>query len=204
LDDWVPSSEADDQVGDLISPIRDEFDLPTTSNAQNGHLFNVPKGMTEEEAFESGIVEVYGPFAKRPRLEHIPPLSDNTAHTLDTPPQICDVQDSVVCSTNGEPVVSQLPTPMSHATASTGNLCPDPVIANDAGPLHSLTTPSAVELLNDGSANGGPNVDLLAKGDINPVAQEDQDVERATLDEIAHQLTRIAEGSSGDELFNLI
>ncbi len=130
-------------------------------------------------------------------------MSDDTAHALDIPSQICNVQDSVVCSTDGEPVVSQLPTPLSHATVSTGNLCPDPVIANDAVPLHSLTTPSAVDLLKDGSANG-PNVDLLAKGDIHPVTQEDQDIEPATLNEIVHQLMQIAEDLSGDELFDSI
>jgi hypothetical protein len=203
LDDWVPSSDADNQVGDFSSPIDDELALPAVSTAQNGHLSGVPKGMTEEEAFESGIVEVYGPLAKRPRFEHIPPLSDNTTHTLDNPSQIRDVHNSVVCSPDGEPVVSQLPPSLSHATVSTGNLCPDSAIVNDAGPLPSLTTPSAVDLLNDGSANG-PNEDLLAKGDIHSVTQDDQDVEPATLDEIAHQLTRIAEDSSGDELFDSI
>ncbi len=80
LDDWVPSSDADDQVGDFSSPSDDELALPPVSTAQNGHLSGVPKGMTEEEAFESGIVEVYGPLAKRPRFEHIPPLSDNATH----------------------------------------------------------------------------------------------------------------------------
>ena len=121
--------------------------------------------MTEEDAFEFGIVEVYGPLAKRPRLKHIPPLSDDTAHALDIPPQIRDVQDPVVGSTDDEPIVSQLPTPLSQATASKGNLCPDPVIANDTGPLPSFATPSTVDLPNDGSANG-PNVDLPAKGDF--------------------------------------
>ena len=105
LDDWAPSSDADDQVGDLISPIDDELDRPSTLSAQNGHLSNVPKGMTEEEAFESGIVKVYGPLAKQPRLEHIPPLPNNAAHTLDIPPQTHDVQDSVVCSTDCETAV---------------------------------------------------------------------------------------------------
>jgi hypothetical protein len=203
LDDWVPSSDADDQVGDFSSPIDDELALPVVSTAQNGHLSGVPQGMTEEEAFESGIVEVYGPLAKRPRFEHIPPLSDNTTHPLDNPSQLRDVHNSVVCPPDGEPVVSQIPPSMSHVPVSTGNLCPEPAIVNDAGPFPSLTTPSAVDLLNDGSANG-PNEDLLAKGDIHSVTQDDQDVEPATLDEIAHQLTRIAEDSSGDELYDSI
>jgi hypothetical protein len=160
--------------------------------------------MTEEEAFEFGIVEVYGPLAKRPRLKHIPPLSDDTAHALDIPPQIRDVQDPVVGSTDDEPIVSQLPTPLSQATASKGNLCPDPVIANDTGPLPSFATPSTVDLPNDGSANG-PNVDLPAKGDVHLVTQEDQDVELATLDDIVvHQLTRIAKDLLDDELFDSI
>jgi hypothetical protein len=149
LDDWVPSSDADDQVGDLISPIVDELDLPTTSSAQNGHLSDVPKGMTKEEAFESDIVVIYSPLAKGPSLEHIPPLSNDTANTLEIPPQIHDAQDSVVCCTDGEPVVPQLATPLSHR-----RLCPDLVIANETGPLPSLTTPSPVDLPNDGSANG--------------------------------------------------
>ena len=156
-------------------------------SAQNDHLSDFPKGMTEEEAFESGIVKVYGPLAKQPRLEHIPPLPNNAAHTLDIPPQICDVRDPVVGSTDSEPVASQLPTPLSQATASTGNLCPDSVIANETGLLPSFTTLSTVDSPNDGSANGS-NVNLTAKGDVHPVTQEDQDVEPATLDEIAHQL----------------
>jgi hypothetical protein len=156
-------------------------------SAQNDHLSDFPKGMTEEEAFESGIVKVYGPLAKQPRLEHIPPLSDDTSHALDIPPQICDVRDPVVGSTDSEPVASQLPTPLSQATASTGNLCPDSVIANETGLLPSFTTLSTVDSPNDGSANGS-NVNLTAKGDVHPVTQEDQDVEPATLDEIAHQL----------------
>ncbi len=71
LDDWVPNSEADDRVGDLLSPIDDDIDLPPLSCAPTGNSSDVPKGMTEEEAFESGIVEVYGSLTKRPRLEHI-------------------------------------------------------------------------------------------------------------------------------------
>ena len=49
LDDWVPSSNAEDQVGDLISQTVGEFDLPTTLSAQNGHLSDVLKGMTDEK-----------------------------------------------------------------------------------------------------------------------------------------------------------
>jgi hypothetical protein len=41
----------------------------------------------------------------------------------------------------------------------------------------------------------------MAKGDVHPVSQEDQDVEPATFDEIDHQLTRIAEDLSDDELY---
>ena len=80
---------------------------------------------------------------------------------------------------------------------------PDPVIVDDTGPLPSLTIPSAVDSQNDDSANG-PYVDLMAKGAVHPVTLEDQVVEPATLDEIAHQLTRIAEDSSNNELFDLI
>jgi hypothetical protein len=47
-------------------------------------------------------------------------------------------------------------------------------------------------------------MDLMAKGAVHPVTQEDQAVEPATLDEIAHELTRIAEDKSDNELCDLI
>jgi hypothetical protein len=47
-------------------------------------------------------------------------------------------------------------------------------------------------------------MDLAAKRDVHLVTQEDQDVKLATLDEIVHQLTRIAKDLSDDELFDSI
>ena len=64
LGDWLPHSETDDQVGNFISPIDNNIDLYPTLSPQTGHLSDTPKAMTDEEAFESGIVEIYGPLAK--------------------------------------------------------------------------------------------------------------------------------------------
>ena len=75
-------------------------------------------------------------------------------------------------------------------------------ITDDARPLGLNAATSTADSTNDDLTND-PNVDPIPGDDFNVVTQ-DQGIEPEVLDEITHQLNRVAEDSAEDGLFDSI
>jgi hypothetical protein len=129
LDDWTPSSETDDRIDDII----DATDPILNGNDSNQQKVNGIIGMTEEDAFESGLVEVYGPSAKRPRLQHHPSSAIASVTSVVDPQQMHDdvTEERPVNNLNFETPSSRPPSILD----STETLRDNSRVTDDARPL---------------------------------------------------------------------
>ncbi len=71
------------------------------------------------------------------------------------------------------------------------------------GPICSIAATSFADSTNDDSPND-PRVDPIAGDSIPPTVTQEQEIIPEILEEVTHQLTRIAEDSTDDELFDSI
>ena len=196
LEDWTPSSELDDQIDDII----DAAELLRGGNDKHQQESHDVIGMTEEDAFESGMVEVYGPSAKRPRLEHQPSSAIAPATSVISPQQVDDAvpEEQPVDNFTSDTPSPQPPTVLESTETLRDNLC----VADAEGPLCLNAALSKADSTNDDSKND-LDVDPMPGDDFNVVTQ-DQDIEPEMLEEITHQLNRVAEDSTEDGLFDSI
>jgi hypothetical protein len=192
LEDWTPPSETNDQIDDII----DSAALLRGGNEQMNQETNDVVGMTEEEAFESGMVEVYGPSATRPRLENQPSSAIAPATSVLSPQQVDNnvAEERPVNNSIIETSPSLIPTILEP----TETLRDHPNVDKDVGLLGTVAASSKADSTNDDSKND-PDGDPPPGDDLHVVTQ-DQDIEPEVLDEITHQLNRVAE----DGLFDSI
>ena len=197
LDDWLPQSDTDDQLSDIVTT-EDSF----APGGDDGRLSNDAIGMTEVEAFESGLVEVYGPPTKRPRFECLFPSAVAPGSTVAVPRQYGDNIDSEERPVNNFNKEQPVSLPLDDGE-SMNELRVTPDAADGEGPLRMVAATSVADSTNDDLSND-PSVDPTAKGAVHMITQE-QDIEPVILDEIDHQLDRIlAEDSTEDGWFDSI
>jgi hypothetical protein len=196
LEDWTPSSETNDQIDDII----DLAALLRGGNEQMNQETNDVVGMTEEEAFESGMVEVYGPSATRPRLENQPSSAIAPATSVLSPQQI----DNNVAEERpvNNSIIKTSPSLIPTILEPTETLRDHPNVDKDVGLLGMVAASSKADSTNDDSKND-PDGDPSPGDDLHVVTQ-DQDIEPEVLDELTHQLNRVAEDSTEDGLFDSI
>jgi hypothetical protein len=161
------------------------------------------KILQPSDEFEDGILEVFGPPPKRPRLS----MPDSEGVSLGTQPAIVPpLQDAIpeersvftdmvttgqipmtVHDSRPVPHFDTVPDVQSHLTAST-----PAYVAADA----------PADRNNDGSSND-PGKDPQHEDEFRQITQDD-DLEPQVFSDITHQFERVAEGTSTDELFDRI
>lgn len=204
LDDWLPSSTDDDQLDDIVSP--EEARLPALRGNDDdvGETFlsDLPMGVSEESAFESSLAEVYGPSVKRPRFEQLFSLdssSSDDAVVLQPTHDAHSEEDQF-----DDPSTTSVPfLPHVHHDSKPGAARATPNDGYVVGTLHTVAASSTADALDDDSAHD-PAIADPPSGDSLRVITQDQDIDPAILDEISHQLNRVAEDSAEDGLFDSI
>ena len=165
---------------------------------------DIPIGMLEETAFQSCLVEVYGPSTKRPRFEELFSATNSSAELdIGTPPPQPDATSEAILFDRQQvnlPVFSQQRHSIDDSTTTAFRAMP--VGVSNADPLSLEAATSFADLTNDNSTND-PHTDPLARDYLHTITEE-QDIDPMILDEIIHQLNRKAKDSTGDELFDSI
>jgi hypothetical protein len=155
------------------------------------------------DEFEDGIFEVYGPLTKRPRHSILEPVGDLLDLQLSQVSQQ-PVADSEESSAPTAMVLLVEPDPVAHTlhTAPHSETVPD-VQSRMIASTPDFDT-AAVQADRSGDCPiDDPNMDFSPGDDIRQITQ-DEDLDPPVFANIAHQLERVAEDSTKDELFDRI
>ncbi|KAI2506167.1 hypothetical protein MHU86_8302 [Fragilaria crotonensis] len=197
LEDPISVSESgvDDVFSDVVADISPDHVRNT--------LFTNPNGVLEEqEPYDDGILEVYGPPTTRPRLSDDVPAPCSSV-TNDIPLQRMSQvpEEQPVMPDN---LVAHDPIPNVLLASSPSN--DDPALLSNT-PLLFGHSRFPAALAPADSSNDGLAFDLHERaessgpsGDIHPITQ-DEDVDSSVLVDVTHQLSRVAADSTDDESF---
>jgi hypothetical protein len=162
-----------------------------------------PDGARDEvsDAFDDGILEVYGPLTTRPRLSNDdsdPRTSDLS--TLGPHSQLLHSEER-----SDSPLRDHTTTFATVEQPFSSPISPnDPVLqsANYGGHSGFPAAVPTADPLNDGSMDDRPKspVGPGSNGDIRQITQ-DEDVEPPVLDDVSYQLSRVTADSSDDAMF---
>ena len=195
LEDPISVSESgdDDVISDVVADIS-----PDVRNA----LSNNPDGVLEEQdPYDDGILEVYGPPTLHPRQsDDVPAPCPSVPNDIPLQRMSPDPEEQHVLP---DTYVAHDPIPNVLLVSSPSN--DDSALLSNT-PLGHSCLPAALALAD--SSNDGSALDLHERaegsgpsGDIHPITQ-DEDVDSSVLVDVTHQLSRVAADSTDDENFD--
>ena len=194
--DGITPLEAIDEDSEEVDALRDVILPPDeVENLQHTSGSELSSGSSSDNPFENGIIEVYGPLTKRPRLSDVP-LPTQASETFAT----TDTQHSPTSSPTPSTTLTYehnpVPQPVSEstkvlATTSTEeNVCPIPT---------NTTALPTVDPNDDDRCDARDGAMRCIEEPVPITEDEDEDVAPSTLNEITHQLHRTAEDHEDDE-----
>ena len=196
--DGITPLDATDENSEEVESLRD-VTLPLDEVEMLRQLSSsaVPSGQSpEDESFESGILEVYGPPMKRPRLSDTTPLDMDAETPISDETQQCsNVSHDQSANSNSESTSDSRPVVEPKKVAATYtdvDVCPT---------SNAAAVPTAG--CDGDDRRDDRNEAMHGVEDPVPVTQ-DEDVEPSTLEEVSHHLQRIAEDLADDDNFDSI
>ena len=190
------SEEEFDRIEDIVSPIGHPslFDRPDRQD---------PQLDPDSIAFDDNIVEVYGPT----KSHRASPASDIQQDDPISQDDDCFgvPQNATFVSEEHDNVVVINKNQSTHIVPESADLVADqariPVHNAPNDSVVNTTTKNSSDDYGSGVPNGGPG-----RFGSHPITQEDEEdvVEPQLLDDVMHQLSRVAEDSSNDEQFDSI
>lgn len=194
LDVLGDDSEENDPITDVVLSTEEEESLRMNTSMES----QTPNGVNPEDLFENGIVEVYGPptLTKRQRIPNEDGPSDTVSETN--------------CASSPLPRARELLNQLDSADVNANTSTALPHESNtDLLVTGNSTTPSVADVMTSGLAGDDRRDDDREAGPLGVagshlVTQEVDDVAPDVVDEVNHQMQRVAEDSAEDEQFDSI